>query len=450
MRNKTNVADVIVIGAGMAGLAAAARLGQSGFWVWILEARNRIGGRVLTHTDRSLGAPIELGAEFIHGFPPEIWEPLQRSNIKVTEVEGENWCVDDGHLHPCRFFAQVDRILEKMDDEAPDESFLQFLERTSPRTAYFRQANARSRALGYIVGFNAADPNLVGVHWLVKGMQAEESIQGQRAFRAVNGYESLLAIFREQLSETGASFRMETVVKSVEWSPGEVTITAHDRDGSSTFKTSRVVITVPLAILKAPPGELGAIQFTPGLQKEKVAALDKLEMGKVIRLVLKFKQRFWERVSPANREETLANMSFLFSQDEWFPTWWTAMPEKTPIITGWAPFDCAERLTAKSAVFVVNQGLETLGRLLSIGVGDLQHSLEDAYFHDWQSDPFSRGAYSYGKVGADGAQEALGRPIENTLFFAGEATDTSGHNGTVHGAIASGYRAAEDVLRGTR
>ena len=124
------------------------------------------------------------------------------------------------------------------------------------------------------------------------------------------------------------------------------------------------------------------------------------------------------------------------------------MPEKTPIITGWAPFDCAERLTSKSAVFVVNQGLETLGRLLTIGVGDLQHSLEDAYSHDWQSDPFSRGAYSYGKVGADGAQEALGRPVENTLFFAGEATDTSGHNGTVHGAIASGYRAAEDVLRG--
>jgi monoamine oxidase len=368
----------------------------------------------------------------------------------VTELEGENWCVDDGHLHPCRFFAQVDRILEKMDDQGPDESFLQFLERTSPRTADFREANARTRALGYIVGFNAADPNLVGVHWLVKGMQAEETIQGQRAFRAVNGYESLLAIFREQLSETGAAFRMETVVKSVDWSPGEVTISAHDRDGSSTFKTSRAVITVPLAILKAPPGELGAIQFTPGLQREKVVALDKLEMGKVIRLVLKFKQRFWERISPANGEQPLANMSFLLSQDEWFPTWWTAMPEKTPIITGWAPFDCAERLTSKSAVFVINQGLEALGRLLTVGVGDLQHSLEDAYFHDWQSDPFSRGAYSYGKVGADGAQEALGRPVKNTLFFAGEATDTSGQNGTVHGAIASGYRVADEVLREAR
>ena len=126
------------------------------------------------------------------------------------------------------------------------------------------------------------------------------------------------------------------------------------------------------------------------------------------------------------------------------------MPGRMPIITGWAPFDCAERLSGKSHAFVVNQGLETLAGALKIGMGDLQRWLESAHFHDWQSDPFSRGAYSYGKVGADGAQEALGRPIENTLFFAGEATDTSGHNGTVHGAIASGYRAAEEVLRVAR
>jgi monoamine oxidase len=186
------------------------------------------------------------------------------------------------------------------------------------------------------------------------------------------------------------------------------------------------------------------------LQKEKIAALEKLEMGKVIRLVLRFKKRFWEGISPANTRKTLANMSFLLSQDEWFPTWWTAMPEKAPMITGWAPVDCAERLSSKSAAFVVNQGLETLRRLLNIRVEDLRSNLEDGYFHDWQSDPFSRGAYSYGKVGADGAQEVLGHPVENTLFFAGEATDTSGHNGTVHGAIASGYRAAEDILRTAR
>jgi monoamine oxidase len=445
MRRKS---DVIIVGAGMAGLAAAVKLGGSGFSVQILEARERIGGRVLTQIDSASGFPIELGAEFIHGFPPEIWEPLQRSNIKATEVEGENWCLDSSQLRPCRFFPEVDRILGKMDGKAPDESFFQFLKRTA--TTDSRQADARRRALGYVVGFNAADPDLVGVHWLVKGMRAEETIQGHRAFRAANGYQSLLAIFRDQLTKAGASLRMETVVENIEWNPGVVTITAHDREGSPTFRADRVIVTVPLAVLKASPGTPGAIQFTPGLQKEKTTALDRLEMGKVIRLVFKFKDRFWEGISPENKQRSLANLSFLFLQNVWFPTWWTAMPDKTPIITGWAPFDCAERLSGKSHAFVVNQGLETLAGALMVGVGELEHCLESAHFHDWQNDPFSRGAYSYGKVGADGAQEELARPIENRIFFAGEATDTSGHNGTVHGAIASGYRAAEEVLRAAR
>jgi monoamine oxidase len=95
---------------------------------------------------------------------------------------------------------------------------------------------------------------------------------------------------------------------------------------------------------------------------------------------------------------------------------------------------------------VANRGLKTLSRLLTVSLPGLEERLEGAYFHDWQGDPFSRGAYSYGKVGADGAQEALGRPIEQTLFFAGEATASPGSNGTVHGAMASGYRAAREIL----
>ena len=82
----------------------------------------------------------------------------------------------------------------------------------------------------------------------------------------------------------------------------------------------------------------------------------------------------------------------------------------------------------------------------SVGCGRKIADLEAAYFHDWQSDPFSRGAYSYSKVGSDGAQKALAAPLDHTLFFAGEATDLSGHNGTVHGAIASAHRAAEEIL----
>jgi monoamine oxidase len=179
--------------------------------------------------------------------------------------------------------------------------------------------------------------------------------------------------------------------------------------------------------------------------------MDKLIMGKVIRVILRFRRRFWDDISPRSQpSKTLAGMSFLFSDDQWFPTWWTAMPEKLSIITGWAPADSAERLSGNSRSFVIDHALQTLGTLLDLKAAELAALLENAYFHDWQNDPFSRGAYSYGAVGADGAQQALGSPINSTLFFAGEATDITGHNGTVHGAIASGHRAAHEILTSMR
>jgi monoamine oxidase len=143
-------------------------------------------------------------------------------------------------------------------------------------------------------------------------------------------------------------------------------------------------------------------------------------------------------------------MSYLFTQDDWFPTWWTKMPDTLPILTGWAPVRSAERLSGKSQSSVVEQALRSLASALKIRPGRLASLVEDAYFHDWQNDPFSRGAYSYGTVGSDGAQRDLASPLEHTLFFAGEATDITGQNGTVHGAIASGHRAALQILRGLR
>lgn len=171
-------------------------------------------------------------------------------------------------------------------------------------------------------------------------------------------------------------------------------------------------------------------------------------MGKVVRIVLCFRHRFWDTISPPGQNSSLSDMSFLLSRDEWFPTWWTTAPEKLPIITGWAPFRAGERLSGQERSFVMAHSLQALGTLLSVDPQKLEDELDAAYFHDWQADPYSRGVYSYGKAGSDGAQAALAAPIENTLFFAGEATDTSGNNGTVHGAIASGYRAAGEILNG--
>jgi monoamine oxidase len=452
----TNTRTVIVIGAGFAGMAAAVKLAEAGLSVTILEARDRIGGRFLTRLDPASPVPIELGAEFIHGLAPEIFGPLGQTNASdgagaITEVEGDNWCVTNGRLTECSFFAQVDKILDEMNSNSPDESFLEFLERCFPNPNHDRALEeAKRRAIGYVSGFNAADPALVGVHWLVQEMEAEERIQGQRAFRLVNGYAELLDFFRRQLESGVVRVRTEAVVERIAWRRGRAEITmrgANDSTNSSMLTAPQILVTLPLGVLKAPVGERGAIEFAPALPSKKLDALSRIEMGTVMRVVLRFRRRFWETIAPSPAEEkTLDRMSFLFSDDEWFPTWWTSEPRKSPIITGWAPFRAGARLSGQSESFVIDRCLSSLGQLLHLSPAKLQDEFAAAYFHDWQNDPFSRGAYSYGKVGANQAQVVLGAPIEDTLFFAGEATDVSGNNGTVHGAIASGHRAAAEIL----
>ena len=343
-----NSADVVIVGAGVAGLAAAAELGRAGLSVVILEARDRIGGRVFTEYDPACHVPIEFGAEFIHGLPPEIWQPLQAHNVRISEVTGEQWCSRKGHLSRCDFFSQVDRILEQMNADSPDESFLSFLTRCCPDSKSDpSQREAKEWALGYVAGFNAADPNRVGVHWLLEGMRADEKIEGDRAFRCLNGYEDLIDIFRQELAYANVIVQTNTVVHSVEWRAGQATIAAHRGDESIAFISARVLVTLPLGVLKAPDETPGAVRFNPVLPKTKLDALQKLEMGKVIRVTLRFRYRFWDNILAA-AAANLSGMSFLFSHDDSFPTWWTTLPKKLPIITGWAPAHCAERLSGES------------------------------------------------------------------------------------------------------
>ena len=122
------------------------------------------------------------------------------------------------------------------------------------------------------------------------------------------------------------------------------------------------------------------------------------------------------------------------------------MPDPVPAITGWSAALSAERLVGLGETDIVERATEALGALLGVGPSRTKSQLSAFYYHDWNSDPFSCGAYSYVKAGGEGSQRVVGEPVRNTLFFAGEATDVSGHNGTVHGAIASGQRAAKEIL----
>ena len=462
--------DVLILGAGAAGLSAAIDLARTGLNVEIIEARDRIGGRIFTQHDDNTNHPIELGAEFVHGLSPKIWIPLQQNKIQTTEVAGDLWCSINNKLEPCNFFPQADKILSAMDDRSPDESFLDFLARRFPG---HEREEAKQWATGYVTGFNAADPAQVSVRWLVHNSRAEEQIEGDRAFRIAGGYQTLIDIFQKELYALQVPIHLNTMASEIKWSSRSVEIKtdcvgaalqAHLAERSSatsranarqpgrgrpglhtSFIAPRAIITLPLGVLQAMPD---SIRFDPELPETKKTAMQKLAMGKVVRVTLSFRERFWQNIHPAGESRSLANLSFLFSHDNLFPTWWTQMPLHLPIITGWAPGRSAESLAGLSKDQIIDKALTSLSRLLRLEKSNVQPQVTAAFLHDWDSDPFSLGAYSYAKAGGEGCQQTLAAPLDNTLFFAGEATDTAGHNGTVHGAIASGKRAAAEILAG--
>ncbi len=215
--------DVIILGAGVSGLSAAIELAQTGLSVSILEARNRIGGRILTVYDPGVESPIELGAEFVHGLPPEIWTALQENDLDLTEIDGDNWCFRDDKLCSCDFFGDVDKVLKKMKGGSRDRSFLRFLSQQFPNPNHDpKLKETKAWALGYVTGFNAADPGRVSVNWLVEEIEAEEQIEGDRAFRINNGYQAFVEILASQLKGFGVVAQLNSIAESISWRRGRL------------------------------------------------------------------------------------------------------------------------------------------------------------------------------------------------------------------------------------
>jgi monoamine oxidase len=149
-------------------------------------------------------------------------------------------------------------------------------------------------------------------------------------------------------------------------------------------------------------------------------------------VILHFRSAFW-------KDRGLDKLGFLHTPDLVPRTWWTSYPIDTSILTGWAGGRAAEGMSVEKAI-------KSLAVALKVPPRVIRDELRDSILADWQTDPFSRGAYSYAPVGKVHFPAVLAEPIADTLFFAGEATNSHGHSGTVHGAIATGYRAANEVL----
>jgi len=440
----TSDSDVLIAGAGVAGLAAAQKLTAAGQRVTILEARDRIGGRVFTHP-ASREFPIEMGAEFIHGKPPEIFDWIEQKHLPVNELDGEFWYTENGKLCTDEFPAERSRVFERMEKyRGPDISFRRFLDEFCNDLP----SEEKQWAASYVAGFHAANTELISLRSIVEGEKAEEEIEGERQFRFSQGYGSLIDIMRQAIDPGLCQWRLNHVASEVRWRGGEVEIEGHSPAGEPLprQRAQKAIITLPLGVLQLPAGTQGAVLFSPPLEKKR-EALSQLAMGTAVHVTLVFREAFWHDAALTRTPRGLRRMLFLFSDNPWFPTWWSKLPAGTRALTAWCAGPRAQQYCGQPTTFVEQNAAEALGQMLGVDSKRIASSLEAAYFHDWQADPFCRGGYSYVMAGGnEKAQRELAAPMENTLFFAGEATNSRGHHATVHGAIASGYRAAAEVL----
>ena len=435
--------DVVIVGAGVAGLAAAQRLAEAGATTVILEARGRIGGRIHTIRDDRTPIPIELGAEFMHGSAPELVEITRRRNLVVCDIHGERWSSERGKLKPMDdddFWKQLERVMGRLDPErTPDRSFQEFLDGKPGGASLARE---RRIAGEYVEGFHAADLSRVSERALADG-GAPENEEGERQARILDGYDQVPLTLAASVS----GVRLAHVVREIAWEPGAVEVrSARVGDGVSAIAARAAIITVPLGVLQQENGP-SSIAFMPDVADTRRAA-HQLAMGTVARIVLLFRDPFW--TSQAMKRKTggrsLAELSFLHSSDDDVPTWWTAGPVRAATLVGWAGGPKATRLVTRGAAEVEARAIAAIGRLFGIRRQRVESLIEGCWYHDWHADPLSLGAYSYALVGGSTAAKRLARPVARTLFFAGEAADAEGRTGTVHGAIGTGYRAAASVL----
>ncbi|HZZ40657.1 MAG TPA: NAD(P)/FAD-dependent oxidoreductase, partial [Acidobacteriaceae bacterium] len=231
-----------------------------------------------------------------------------------------------------------------------------------------------------------------------------------------------------QAEQAGARIVLRSPVVSLQWKPGSVT--ARTVSGE-LYSAQKAILTLPLGVLKA-----RGVRFDPEPART-LAAADRMEAGSARRLVLLFRTAFWRQKMP--------DMRFLFAPGVTPPTYWTQQPRNVPMLVSWIGGPAANAIHDPAQL--PTQALRSLEQIFSLPPHSLDAELRNGYQHDWQNDPWTRGAYSYAPVGALDCSAIMSEPVENTLFFAGEHTDITGHWGTVHGALRSGLRAARQVLQ---
>jgi monoamine oxidase len=424
--------DVVVIGGGVAGLAAADVLAELGARVVLLEARSRLGGRIWTRRVQGWPCPIELGAEFVHGRMPAVIELAREAGLALAQIPAVHLERRRGKLREMgEVWKRFEALTRRMKSTGSDRSIADFLasHRGLPR-------EDRRLLASMIEGYEAAPLPRASEKALSTAGERPSTPDDREQLRVLSGYDAIVEALARRIRRHGGHVRLRTEARTVRWRPGHVEV---ETMAGRRFTARQAIVTLPVGVLQAAPGARGAVRFDP-FPKATQEALGGIAMGAVVRLVFRFRESFWRDRLGENE-----NASFFHGPGP-FRALWTASPLDLPMLTAWAGGPGASRLLASGPETARREALRAIAATFAVPLSRVRRLVVDVHFHDWSRDPFSRGAYSYQLVGGSGAPALLERPVEKTLFFAGEATAPD-ESGTVAGAIASGRRAARQALR---
>lgn len=422
--------EFIIVGAGAAGLMAARELAKAGKKTILLEARDRIGGRIHTASVGNIDQ-CEYGAEFIHGDLPLTKSLLMEAGLTFHQTEGSWWQHRNGELIQSQeLIPDWDTFTEKLGLLQDDLPLLDFLEQyfSDPKYTALREA-----AIRFATGYDTADPADASTFALREEWLGEED---NPQYRINKGYRSLMEFLRDDYLKQGGQVRLSSPVKELHWEMQSIKIITSGRE---QFLGEKVIITIPLNVLKAAPTEEGAIQFFPAITNY-MDAVKKIGMGAIIKILLQFDHPFWKE-----QGEKLHDLQFILSEEP-VPTWWTQYPQESGLLTGWLGGSPAMEWANAGKERLLNLAINSLANIFHKDATELHALLRGAEIIDWTSDPYTLGSYTYATVETAGVMNFLQQPVAETIFFAGEAFYKGPLIGTVEAALSSGKAVAGKAL----